>query len=64
MEKNRLYRSTTDVMLGGVCAGLAEMLGVDTSIMRLVFVLLALLGGHGLLIYLILWVIVPRKPNL
>lgn len=62
METKRLYRSKTDTMIGGVCAGLANYLNIDPTIVRLVFVLMLLLGGHGLLIYLILWLVVPLEP--
>ncbi len=58
----RLFRSRTERMVGGVCGGLAEYLNIDPTIIRLVFVLLALLGGHGLLLYLILWLVVPPEP--
>ena len=59
MQNNRLYRSKSSKMIAGVCGGLADFFGLDPSLVRLVFVLLALLGGHGLLLYLILWIIVP-----
>lgn len=62
MEPKRLYRSRKNAMLGGVCAGLAGYFGIDPTIVRLIFVLLFLFGGHGLLIYLILWLVVPRQP--
>ena len=51
-------------MLGGVCGGLGELLDIDPTIVRLVFVLLALWGGSGALIYLILWLIAPYKDEL
>ncbi len=60
----RLYRSQTEKMIGGVCGGLAEVLDVDPTIVRVVFVLLALLGGHGLLLYLILWIVMPRQDQI
>lgn len=60
----RLYRSRTEKMLGGVCGGLGELLDIDLTIVRLVFVLLALWGGSGLLIYLVLWLIAPYKDEL
>jgi phage shock protein C len=60
MEK-KLKRSRTDSMIAGVCGGLGEYFGMDPTVVRLVFVLLALLGGHGLLVYLILWVVMPRQ---
>jgi phage shock protein C len=63
MNTKRLYRSTTDRMLGGVAGGLGEYFGLDTSLVRLLFVLLFLLGGHGLLVYIILWIIVPERPS-
>ena len=62
MEIKRLYRSRTDLMLGGVCGGLAQYLNVDPTIIRLVFVLLLFLGGGGFWIYLVLWIITPVEP--
>jgi phage shock protein C len=46
-------------MMAGVCAGLANYFGLDPTIIRLLFVAAFLLGGHGLLIYLILWLVMP-----
>jgi len=60
----RLYRSQKDKMIAGVCGGLGEILNIDPTIVRLVFVLLALLGGHGILLYLILWLIIPREDQI
>jgi phage shock protein C len=62
METKRLYRSRTDQMVGGVCAGLAKFFGLDPTVMRLIFLFLFFLGGNGLLIYLILWVVIPLEP--
>ena len=59
MEK-RLTRSTTDRMVAGVAGGLAEYLSIDPTLVRLIFVLLALAGGPGLIIYLVLWLIMPE----
>ena len=59
MEPKRLFRSRTNVMLGGVCGGLAEYVNVDATMIRLAFVLLFFLGGGGFLIYLVLWFITP-----
>ena len=58
----KLYRSATDIRLAGVCGGLGEYLGIDSTVIRLSFVLLTVLGGHGLLLYLILWLIMPVEP--
>ncbi len=64
MQTKRLYRSRQESMLGGVCGGLADYLGLDPTVVRLVFLLLFFLGGQGLLIYLIMWLIVPEEPVL
>lgn len=58
-----LRRSTSDKMIGGVCAGIAETIGVDALIVRIGFVLLALFGFSGGLIYLVLWALVPRAEG-
>ena len=47
-------------MIAGVCGGLAEYSGIDATIIRILFVVLALAGGPGLLIYLVLWVVLPK----
>lgn len=60
----RLYRSQTEKMIGGVCGGLGEVLDIDPTIVRVVFVLLGLLGGHGVLLYIILWLIMPRQDQI
>jgi len=57
----RLYRSRKDALLGGVCGGIAEHLGVDPTLVRLVFAVLALASGVGVILYLILWFITPRE---
>ncbi len=62
MEPRKLYRSRSESMIAGVCGGLAKYFSMDPTIMRLIFVLLFFLGGNGLLIYLILWIVVPLEP--
>lgn len=57
----RLVRSRTNVMLGGVCAGLGSYLGLDPTLVRLFFVILALASGSGVLIYLVLWLVIPAE---
>ncbi|MBX0326340.1 PspC domain-containing protein [Oscillochloris sp. ZM17-4] len=57
---NQLSRSQSDRMLGGVCGGLARYFGVDSTLVRLVFVL-AVLSGLSPLIYVILWVVMPEQ---
>ena len=58
----KLYRSRTDRKLAGVCGGLAQYFNVDATLIRVLFVALAVLGGSGLVIYLVMWVIVPSEP--
>lgn len=62
MEK-KLYRSTTDKKVCGVCGGLAEYLGVDVTIVRLITVLAVLFAGCGLLAYLVAALVMPVKPE-
>ncbi len=61
MSTKRLYRSRRDGMIAGVCAGLAEYFDVDPSLVRLVIVLTVFLGGAGLALYLVAWLIVPEQ---
>jgi phage shock protein C len=58
----KLYRSRTDRKLAGVCGGLAEYFNLDATLIRVLFVVLAVLGGSGLLLYLALWIVVPNQP--
>lgn len=60
---NRLFRSTTDKMLGGVCAGLGTYLRIDVTIVRLFFVVLTMAGGFGPLLYIILWIVLPAEGH-
>jgi phage shock protein PspC (stress-responsive transcriptional regulator) len=60
---HRLYRSGNDRILGGVCGGMAEYIGIDPTVVRLLWVLIALAWGVGILAYIILWIIVPRNPD-
>ncbi|MBN2112981.1 MAG: PspC domain-containing protein [Acidimicrobiia bacterium] len=58
----RLYRSRGDRMLGGVAAGLADYLQVDSALVRLAFVALVLAAGTGILLYVIAWIVIPEEP--
>ena len=58
----RLYRSVDERLLAGVCGGLSDYFGIDPVIFRLVFIILAISGGSGILLYLLFWLIVPRQP--
>jgi phage shock protein PspC (stress-responsive transcriptional regulator) len=57
----RLYRSARDKKVGGVCAGVAYYLGIDPTIVRVVWLCFVLLGGVGLFTYLLLWFILPLE---
>lgn len=57
----RLQRSRTEKMLAGVCGGLGEYFDIDPTIVRVLWVAVTLMGGAGVIAYLILWVIVPLE---
>ena len=59
MEK-RLVRNVQDKKIAGVCAGLADYLDIDPTLVRALWILVTLLGGSGILAYLILWLIIPE----
>jgi phage shock protein PspC (stress-responsive transcriptional regulator) len=61
-QVKRLYRSRTNKMLGGICYGLSEYFDIDPSIVRIAWVIFTMLGGAGLLAYLICWIVVPEEP--
>lgn len=63
MEGKKLYRSNTDKMLAGVCGGLGQYFGVDSTLVRLIFALLVFFGvGSGLVLYIILAIVMPLEP--
>jgi phage shock protein C len=55
----RLYRSRTDKFLGGVCGGLGKYIGIDPTIVRIVFLILLFETGIGFLLYILLWILLP-----
>ena len=65
MEQSRLYRSYKNSVIGGVCGGLGEYLNTDPILFRVLFVVAFLVGGTGLLAYIILWIVIPIEeiPN-
>jgi phage shock protein C len=62
-EPKRLYRSRSNRMLGGVCAGLGEYLNIDPTVIRILFVVLAFAYGASFVIYLVMWVLMPEAPQ-
>ena len=61
--KKKLYRSRNDKKLSGVCAGFAQYLGIDPTIVRLLFVFFVLWAGTGLLAYIICALVIPEEPE-
>ncbi len=59
--KKRLYKSSSEKILGGVCGGIAQYLDTDPTIVRLLWVIFTLFYGAGLILYIILWIIMPLK---
>ena len=62
MQK-KLVRSKKNRMIGGVCGGIAEYLGVDPTIVRLIWAFAAVFWGTGIILYLLAWVIIPEEEN-
>ncbi|MDN5201103.1 PspC domain-containing protein [Fulvivirgaceae bacterium BMA10] len=63
-KMKKLYRNSEDRVIGGVSGGLAAYFGADTNLIRLLFVLTAIIGGTGLILYLILWIITPLATSI
>ena len=59
----KLYKSNSDQKLDGVCAGIGEYFDVDPTVIRLAWVLFSLLGGSGVLAYIVCAIVIPRKPT-
>jgi phage shock protein PspC (stress-responsive transcriptional regulator) len=60
----RIYRSRKDKVIYGVCGGIGHYLDIDPVLVRLIWVLTILLGGAGILAYIICWILIPREPAL
>jgi len=58
----RLYRSRTNRVIAGVCGGIAEYSNIDPTIVRLLWLLLSLIWGSGIIAYIIAWIIIPEEP--
>jgi phage shock protein C len=58
-----LRRSTDDQVIAGVCGGLGRYLGIDPVVIRIAFVVLALVGGSGILAYIIGWLVIPEERS-
>ena len=62
MEK-KLYRNQENKMLAGVCSGIAEYFSIDPTVVRLIWTLVVLLGGAGIVAYIACAFIIPEKPD-
>ena len=61
--RRRLYRDADSRVLGGVCSGMGAYFNIDVVIFRILFVLSVFMGGAGVLIYIILWIVVPKAKT-
>ncbi len=57
----RLYRSTTNRIIAGICGGLADYFSIDVTLVRLIFVAMTLGGGFGIGLYILLWILIPEQ---
>ena len=62
MNEKKLYKSNTDKKIAGVCGGIAEYFNIDSTLVRLGWVVFCALGGSGLLAYIIAALIMPDRP--
>ncbi|MEO8542868.1 MAG: PspC domain-containing protein [Betaproteobacteria bacterium] len=60
---NALRRSASDRWIGGVCGGIAPVLGLESWVCRLLIAVLTLFGGFGVIVYLLLWIFVPQEDG-
>lgn len=63
IKEKTLYRSKTNRLIGGVCGGLGEYFLIDPTVIRIIFILISIFGGGGILLYLILWLIIPSDKG-
>ena len=61
-QVKKLYRSTKDRVIGGVCGGLGNYLNIDPVLLRVLWAVFFFIGGMGLLAYSIAWIIMPEEP--
>lgn len=64
MEQKKFYLSDTDKKVAGVCGGIAEYFNIDSLLVRVGFLLLIFGYGCGLMLYLILWILAPKKNSI
>ena len=64
MENRKLHKSSTDRIIFGVCGGIGERLGIDSTVIRIAFVVFCLLGGSGVLVYIASAVLMPSEAQI
>jgi len=62
-KQKSLHRSSTNKVIAGVAGGIGEYFAIDPTLIRLLFILLTIFGGSGILIYLIMWLIMPSDSS-
>lgn len=62
-EIRKLQRSTSNKMIAGVCAGIGKYFNLDPTIIRVLYVLMVFFAGFGILLYLILWLVIPSESQ-
>jgi phage shock protein PspC (stress-responsive transcriptional regulator) len=60
MDHRQLTRSETNKRIAGVCGGIAEYFDIDPTLVRIAFIVAALIGGPGIIAYIVLWIVLPR----
>ncbi|MDP3461791.1 MAG: PspC domain-containing protein [Bacteroidales bacterium] len=61
-QVKKLYRARINRVLGGVCSGMADYFVIDPTLVRVLWVIFSIMGGAGLLAYIICWIIIPEAP--
>jgi phage shock protein C len=64
MKDKKIFRSNEDRIIAGICSGLGEYFEIDSSLIRILFILLFIGGGSGFLIYILLWMVIPMKKEI
>lgn len=62
-ETRKLQRSTSNKMIAGICAGIGKYFNLDPTIIRVLYVLMVFFAGFGILLYLILWLVIPSESQ-
>jgi phage shock protein C len=63
MEPKRLYRSSTDRVIGGVAGGLATYFNLDPLLVRFLFIIFTIFGGGAVVVYIVLWIVTPEASS-